>query len=240
MASRSDGAKAWSQVLSELAEVEVTVEWESPAWIVRWRDGPTRQVLLDRAAALGRWVGAPLGFDRLRFARTNTGTALALAWLTVGSPSSPTEVGRGVVGVEEICADTGYLRNRFDDPVIAAAELLAKLGHGDAMEMGSLLAQAFPPVQAHPMNPDIGPELRGRVTSMSWPGKGPAADLLGHPVTKPGGVTKPAAEDSTTNCLRCGGPIASTTGPGHAGRPAKYCSGACRTASHRERRRLGA
>jgi hypothetical protein len=29
---RSDGAKAWSTVLSELAQVRVSVEWERPTW----------------------------------------------------------------------------------------------------------------------------------------------------------------------------------------------------------------
>lgn len=54
MASRSDGARVWAIVLSELAGVPVAVEWERPAWRVRWVDGPTRPVLMDRAVALGR------------------------------------------------------------------------------------------------------------------------------------------------------------------------------------------
>ena len=33
---RSDGAKAWSTVLSELAQVRVAVQWERPAWRVSW------------------------------------------------------------------------------------------------------------------------------------------------------------------------------------------------------------
>jgi hypothetical protein len=38
---RADGAKVWARVLSELAGVPVMVEWERPAWRVRWSDGPT-------------------------------------------------------------------------------------------------------------------------------------------------------------------------------------------------------
>ena len=36
---RADGAKAWAEVLSGLARVAVTVEWERPAWRVRSRVG---------------------------------------------------------------------------------------------------------------------------------------------------------------------------------------------------------
>ena len=50
----SDGARQWAIVLSELAEVRVVVERERPAWRVRWVDGPTRLVLMDRTAAWGR------------------------------------------------------------------------------------------------------------------------------------------------------------------------------------------
>jgi hypothetical protein len=42
MMKRSDGAKAWARVLSELAQVRVSVEWERPTWLVSWQDGPTR------------------------------------------------------------------------------------------------------------------------------------------------------------------------------------------------------
>ena len=54
MAARSDGARQWRAVLSELAATPVTVDWERSAWRVRWVDGPTRPVLMDRAVALGR------------------------------------------------------------------------------------------------------------------------------------------------------------------------------------------
>ena len=86
---RSDGAKAWSTVLSELAQVRVSVEWERPTWRARWRDGPTREALMGRTAALGKyWVGSPLPFGDLRFA-PDSAVAVALAWLARGSPESP-------------------------------------------------------------------------------------------------------------------------------------------------------
>jgi hypothetical protein len=59
---RSDGAKSWSRVLSELAQVKVSVEWERPTWRVSWQDGPTRKALMGRAAALGGY--------RAQFSRT--------------------------------------------------------------------------------------------------------------------------------------------------------------------------
>ena len=65
---RPDGAKIWARVLSELAQVPVVVEWERPAWRVRWQDGPTLRVLRDRAAALsGFRVASALPFDQSRF-----------------------------------------------------------------------------------------------------------------------------------------------------------------------------
>jgi hypothetical protein len=45
---KADGAHTWARVLSELANVPVTVNWERPAWRVHWQDGPTRQALADR------------------------------------------------------------------------------------------------------------------------------------------------------------------------------------------------
>jgi len=83
---RSDGARVWATVLSELAQVTVLVEWERPTWRVAWQDGPTREALMGRAAALGEYrVGAPLRFEDLRFARSNSAVAIALAWLARGS-----------------------------------------------------------------------------------------------------------------------------------------------------------
>jgi hypothetical protein len=84
---RSDGAKAWSTVLSELAQSRVAVEWERPTWRVSWQDGSTREALMSRAAALGGYrVGAPLPSEDLRFARSDSAVAVALAR---GSPESP-------------------------------------------------------------------------------------------------------------------------------------------------------
>ena len=146
---RSDGAKAWSTVLSELAQVRVSVEWERPTWRARWRDGPTREALMGRTAALGKYrVGAPLPFEDLRFARGDSAVAVALAWLARGSPESPAAARAGIAEVEALCAGTGYPRTRFDAGVLAAAELLRRGVHGDIAEMGALLAQAVPPVMA--------------------------------------------------------------------------------------------
>ena len=84
---RAGGAKAWSTVLSELAQVTVSVGWERPTWRVAWQDGPTREALMSRAAALGEYrVGAPLRLEELRFARSNSAVAVDLAR---GSPESP-------------------------------------------------------------------------------------------------------------------------------------------------------
>jgi len=52
---RSDGARTWSRVLSELAQVSVLVEWERPTWRVSWQDGPSREALMRRASALGEY-----------------------------------------------------------------------------------------------------------------------------------------------------------------------------------------
>jgi len=139
---RSDGAKSWSRVLSELAQVRVSVEWERPTWRVSWQDGPTREVLMARAAALGGYrVGAPLPFEELRFARSNSAVAGALAWLARGSAKSPAAARAAIPEVEAFCSNTGYPRTRFDAGALAAAELLRRVGHGDVAEMGSLLAR---------------------------------------------------------------------------------------------------
>src|SRR5664280_540595 len=92
---RSNGAKVWSTVLSELAQVRVSVGWERPTWRVSWQDGPTREALMGRAAAFGRYrVGAPLRFEDLRFARSHSGVAVALARLARGSPETRRRLGR--------------------------------------------------------------------------------------------------------------------------------------------------
>jgi hypothetical protein len=112
---RSDGAKAWSGVLSELAQVRVSVEWERPSWRVSWQDGPTLEALMGRAAALSRYrVGAPLPFEELRFVRSDSPVAIALAWLARGSPESPAAARPAIAEVEAFCAETGYPQTRID------------------------------------------------------------------------------------------------------------------------------
>ena len=232
MVRRSDGAKAWSRVLSELAQVRVSVEWERPTWLVSWQDGPTREALMGRAAALGTYrVGAPLPFEELRFARSNSAAAIALAWLARGSPESQAGVRAGIADVEAFCADTGYPQTRFDAGALVAAELLRRVSHGDIAEMGSLLAQAVPPVAPSDMLVP-GPELIGRVVSSRWPVGGPPEELLGPSGHRP----EPGLNTARSRtCQRCGKPL--STDGSRGGRPAKYCSGACRTAAHRARHR---
>jgi len=222
---RSDGAKSWSRVLTELAQVRVSVEWERPTWRASWQDGPTREALMRRAAALGAYrVGRPLPFEELRFARSNSAAAIALAWLARGSAQSPAAARAAVAEVEAFCADTGYPERRFDPGTLAAAELLRRVSHGDIAEMGLLLAQAVPPVTpADLLGP--GPELTGRVVSSRWPHGGPPEELLG-----PAGNRREGTAQHRT-CQRCGKPLKNNGS--RSGRPAKYCSGACRTAAHR-------
>ena len=225
---RSDGAKAWSTVLSELAQVTVSVEWERPTWRVYWQDGPTREALMGRAAALGEYrVGAPLPVEDLRFARSDSAVAVALAWLARGSPESPAQARAAVAEVEAFCVDTGYPQTRFDADTVAAAELLRRVGHGGIAEMGLLLAHAVPPVAPSDMLVP-GPDLIGRVVSSRWPVGGPPEELLGPAGDRPeagSGTARPRT------CRRCGKPL--KTDGSRGGRPAKYCSGACRTAAHR-------
>jgi len=230
---RSDSAKVWVRVLSELADVPVTVEWERPAWRVRWRDGPTRGVLMERAAALaGYRVGAPLGFERLRFIRSSSAASIALGWLARGSPAAgadPTEVASMV---EAWCEDTGYPESRFDERVLAAADLLCRVGRGDTAEMGNLLARAVPPVPPRVFT-DKEPELTGRVTSLRWPAGGPPAELLG-----PSGALLPEQSEMEAAAVLCGWCGTAIPGAGSGpGRPAKFCSGRCRVAAHRARHR---
>ena len=182
---------------------------------------------MGRAAALGGYrVGAPLPFEDLRFARSHSAVAVAVAWLARGSPESPAAARAAVAAVEAFCADTGYPQTRFDAGDLAAAELLRRVGHGDIAEMGLLLAQAVPPVApADPLGP--GPELIGRVVSSRWPVGGPPEELLG-----PAGQSPEAGWGTRQprTCQRCGKPL--KTDGSRGGRPAKYCGGACRTAAH--------
>ena len=232
---RSDGAKAWSAVLSELAQVRVSVEWERPTWRVYWQDGPTREALMGRAAALaGYRVGAPLPFEDLRFARSNSAAAVAAAWLARGSPESPAAARTAIAMVEAFCADTGYPQARFDAGTLAAAELLRRVGHGDIAEIGALLAQAVPPVAPAVML-SASPDLTGRVVTYRWPAGGPPGELLG----PSGRRVEPGADTVRPSaCQRCGKPL--RTDGSRGGRPARYCSGACRTAAHRALHRTGA
>ena len=50
---RSDGAKAWSTVLSELAQVRVSVAWERPTWRVSYSEKEGDQGALDRRPSCG-------------------------------------------------------------------------------------------------------------------------------------------------------------------------------------------
>ena len=228
MASRSDGARAWAVVLSELAGVPVTVEWERPSWRVRWVDGPTRAVLADRAVALGHFrVGAPLAVEALRFSRRSSALALALAWLIVADRAGQSDA----VGlVEQVAEDTGYPQDRAEPTTLAAADLLCRLAGGQSVVMGRLLADAWPAVDPRPMT-QVVPDLIGRVVSVRWLAGGPPAHLLG--------PTEPAAA-ATVNvreaggCAYCGASLPSRVG---RGRPARYCSGAHRVAAHRARAR---
>jgi hypothetical protein len=227
MASRSDGARTWAVVLSELAGVAVTIEWERPSWRVRWVDGPTRRVLADRAEALGRYrVGSPLPAEALRFSRTSSPSALALAWLSVADRAGRSDAD-GLV--EQIAQDAGYPQDRADPTTAAAADLLCRLAGGQSVVMGRLLADAHPAVPPRPATRPV-PDLVGRVVSIRWPAGGPPAHLLG-----PGEPTGPAVDEPAMRvCAYCGTRLPSRSG---RGRSARYCSGAHRVAAHRARRR---
>ena len=230
--ARSDGARQWAIVLSELAGVRVVVEWERPAWRVRWVDGPTRPVLVDRAAALSRYrVGAPLTAQDMRFARSSSALAWALAWLTLADQAGQADA---VDRVEQLVEDTGYPQDRADEAGLAAAELLNRLAGGESVHMGRLLAAASPPVPPRPLVRPA-PALAGEVVSYRWPIGGPPAELLGS--SPPNGPLVPSdgsVPEERRRCTRCGAPLPATHG---RGRPARFCGGACRVAAHRAGRR---
>jgi len=230
--ARSDGARQWAIVLSELAGVRVAVEWERPAWRVRWVDGPTLLVLMDRAAALSRYrVGAPLTAQDMRFARSSSGLARALAWLTLADQAGrPGAVDR----VEQLVEDTGYPQDRVDEGDLAAAELLNRLSGGESVHMGRLLAAASLPVPPRP-SARSAPDLAGGVVSFRWPIGGPPAELLGSSTsTEPLVPSDAEAPEELRTCARCHTPLPPTHG---RGRPARFCGGACRVAAHRASRR---
>jgi len=85
-------------------------------------------------------------FEDLRFARSHSGVAVAVAWLVRGGPESPAAARAAIAEVEAFCADRGYPQTRLDAGVLAAAELLRRVGHGDIAVMGALLARGVPPV----------------------------------------------------------------------------------------------
>src|SRR6478752_5547296 len=198
--AQSAGARQWAVVLSELAGVRVVVEWERPAWRVRWVDGPTRPALMDRAAALTRYrVGAPLTAQDMRFARSSSGQARALAWLTLADQASRADT---VDRVEQLVEDTGYPQDRADEAGLAGAELLNRLAGGDSVDMGRLLAAASPPVPPRPwVRPT--PALAGEVVSYRWPVGGPPAELLGSsPPTGPVAPSDGSVPESLRRCAR--------------------------------------
>ena len=95
-----------------------------------------------------------------------------------------------------------------------SAELLRRVGHGDIAEMGALLAQAVPPVEASVMLP-AGPGLTGRVVTRRWPAGGPPEELLGPSGQRP----EPGADAAQLRtCQRCGKPCTLLV-LGVAGRP---------------------
>jgi hypothetical protein len=196
----SDGARQWAVVLSELAGVPVAVEWERPAWRVRWVDGPTRPALMDRAAALTRYrVGAPLTAQDTRFARSSSGQARALVWLTLSD-----QAGRAgaIARVEQLVEDTGHPQDRADEAGLAAAELLSRSAGGGSVDMGRLLAAASPPVPPRPwVRP--APALAGEVVSYRWPVGGPPAELLGS------SPLNAASTPRRSRCRRVGCPTSS-------------------------------
>jgi hypothetical protein len=125
------------------------------------QEGPTREALMGRAAALGGYrVGTALPLEDLRFARNNSAVAVAAAWSARGSPASSAAARAAIAEVAAFCADTGYPQTRFDAGGLAAAELLRRVSHGDVAEMGLLLAQAVPPVSPSGLLVP-GPDLTG-------------------------------------------------------------------------------
>ncbi|MBN1174617.1 MAG: hypothetical protein JXA67_20805 [Micromonosporaceae bacterium] len=59
-----------------------------------------------------------------------------------------------------------------------------------------------------------------------------ATAIIAASVTKPGNETPPAARTSTRHCSHCQHPMPT---PAATGRPARWCSPACRQAAHRQR-----
>jgi hypothetical protein len=97
--SRSLGAARWATVLSELAEVPVVVEWESPSWRVRWlvhgsHGSAAAEYDVDRwfadTAYPQRRAGAELRAAALVLAAVSRGDVAALgALMTSARPPLP-------------------------------------------------------------------------------------------------------------------------------------------------------
>ena len=224
-------------MLSELAEVLVVVEWESPSWRVRWVDGPTRNQLLNRANALGAYgIGAPLRVAQLQFSRRVSAVATAVGWLVHGSQGSAA----AEYDVDLWCADTPYPLRRAGGALSAAAEVLAAVSRGDASAMAALMASAWPPLAPTALEGPPVQDLPGRVVSFAWPGRGgPPAHLLQPPEAPVRAdlsrAQGPARVPSAGRvCVRCGDPLPERPAA-RGGRPAQYCSDRCRVAAHRAR-----
>lgn len=226
----SAGAADWALVLSELAQVEVTLGWERPAWRVRWSDGPTVPMLAAHAEALSDYrVGQPVTIERMRFDRGASAVAWALAWLDTGGPF-PAAVSATLGHVEATLAATPYPLARPAE-ALAAARLLATLAGQDEHRMGRLLAEGRGAVP--PLPPAAEPAVRGlpgRVVSLSWLRGGPPPHLL-EPAQATPPPPAPDRRPETRECARCGDPVT----PRSTGRPARYCGGSCRAAAFRAR-----
>lgn len=236
MARRADGARIWSVVLSELAQVPVLVEWDAPAWRARWTDGPTQAALTHRVQELSPYrIGRPLDAAALRFSRSDSASAVALAWLRTPRPVSLEQVSNSLGDVEALCERTAYPLHRADPPDRIAAKLLAAVAQQDRWQMGALLSAAVPAVDQLLVTADAGPELTGRVVSYRWPKAGPSPELLGFTPPASAFKTDTATGVDRSLCEQCGTPL--TWPAGRLGRPERYCSGRCRTAAYRARRR---
>lgn len=242
---RSVAAATWATVLSELALVPVTVQWEAPSWRVRWVDGPTLTQLLSRAVALDSYgVGAPLTVPQLRFSRSVSSQAVAVGWLVHGSKVTEVEQQRGMTawhGVEGWCEDTGYPQRRAGAQVTAAATMLCAVARGDTATIAALVTRANPPIEPSAPTGAVTAELPGRVASYRWPGRGgPPGHLLGPaepsaPPDLPQQPVPPAHPDQQGKlCSWCGGPLPAKPRR-RGGRPAQFCSDRCRVAAHRHR-----
>lgn len=198
-------------MLSELAGVQVVVEWESPSWRVRWVDGPTRVQLLDRATARdGYGIGAPLRVAQMRFSRRVSAVATAVGWLAHGSQGGMA----AEYDVDLWCANTAYPQRRAGAELLATAVVLAAVSRGDSAVLTALMTSAWPLLAPAALPGAVVEELPGRVISFVWPGRnGPPMHLL-RPAETPV-APEPAvalAQEPTPSamgvCARCGDALA--------------------------------